>query len=140
MATAIAVLFPWNDTYSVKIAIIDIQHKKLIDIINELHQAMATGKGRDQLGTILSGLVSYTQSHFKSEEGILLSHQYPDFANHKPEHERFVQTLLDFQRKFENKELGVTIEVMGFLKDWLAKHIMGVDQKYAPYLHSKGVR
>ena len=40
MATASALLFPWSEAYSVKVGIIDTQHKKLVDLINELHQAM----------------------------------------------------------------------------------------------------
>ena len=46
MATATALLFPWNDTYSVQIGIIDMQHKILVNIINELHQAMIGRAGQ----------------------------------------------------------------------------------------------
>jgi hemerythrin-like metal-binding protein len=68
------------------------------------------------------------------------SHQYPDLTNHKAEHDRFTKTVLDFQSKFHANEIGLTIEVMDFLKDWLSKHILGVDKKYAPFLNAKGVR
>ncbi len=139
MATATTLLFPWSDTYSVKIGIIDAQHKVLVDLINELHHAMITRTGKEQLGKILSNLIKYTQGHFKAEEGILQSNQYPDFINHKAEHERFTKRVLDFQSKFQRNEIGLTIEVMDFLKDWLIKHIMGVDKKYTPFLNSKGV-
>ena len=67
------------------------------------------------------------------------ANQYPDFANHKTEHERFTRTVLDCQGKFQRNEIGLTIEVMDLLKDWLTKHIMGVDKKYAPYLNARGV-
>ena len=40
----------------------------------------------------------------------------------------------------KNGKLTVSIDVMNFLKDWLDKHIMGTDKKYAPYMHSKGVK
>jgi hemerythrin len=140
MATAATLLFPWSDTYSVKIGVIDAQHKNLVDLINELHQAMMMRTGKEPLGKILSNLIKYTQAHFKAEEGILQSNQYPDFATHKAEHERFTNTVLDFQSKFERSEIGLTIEVMDFLKDWLSKHIMGVDKRYASFLNAKGVR
>ena len=60
MATATALLFPWSDTYSVQIGVIDMQHKGLVDLINELHQAMVAGQGKQELGKILSGLIKYT--------------------------------------------------------------------------------
>ncbi|MGB9912684.1 MAG: hemerythrin, partial [Candidatus Kapaibacteriota bacterium] len=42
----------WNDNYSVGVSIIDNQHKQLIRIINELHEGMGTGKGKDVLGKV----------------------------------------------------------------------------------------
>ena len=139
MATATNLLFPWKDAYSVNIGIVDSQHKVLVDLINELHQAMMSRSGKEQMGKILANLVSYTESHFKAEEGILLANQYPDLANHKIEHERFVKTIKEYQTKFQKNELGLTIEVMDFLKKWLVEHIMGVDKKYVPHLSARGV-
>lgn len=39
----------WNNELSVGNAFIDKDHHKLIDFINELHDAMAQGKGKDVL-------------------------------------------------------------------------------------------
>ena len=139
MPTATAVLFPWSDTYSVKIAIVDSQHKVLVDLINELHRAMITRKGKESLGGVLASLIKYTKSHFAAEEGLLRANQYPDLVNHKAEHERFTQTIVEFQDRFQRNEVAMTIDVMDFLKDWLVKHIMGVDKKYVPHLGVRGV-
>ena len=111
-----------------------------MDLINELHHAMMQRLGKEQLGKTLSNLIKYTQAHFKAEEGILQANQYPDFANHKAEHDRFTRTVLEFQSKFHSNQIGLTIDVMDFLKDWLIKHIMGIDKKYVSHLHSHGVR
>ena len=139
MPTATAALFPWSETYSVKIAMVDAQHKVLVDLINELHQAMIARRGKESLGGILARLVKYTKGHFAAEEGLLQVNQYPDLANHKAEHERFTQTIVEFQGKFQKNEAAMTIDVMDFLKDWLVKHIMGVDKKYVPHLTARGV-
>jgi hemerythrin len=139
MATATALLFLWSDTYSVKIGIIDAQHKNLVDIVNELHQAMIGGQGKQQLGKILSNLIKYTQVHFKTEEDFMISHQYSDYLSHKSEHDHLTKTALNFQGKFRRNEVGLTLEVMEFLKDWLAKHILGSDKRYAPFLNAQGV-
>jgi hemerythrin-like metal-binding protein len=139
MATATTLLFPWKNAYSVNIGIVDSQHKVLVDLINDLHQAMMARRGKEQMGKVLSELVQYTQGHFKAEEGILRSNQYPDLVNHQAEHNRFTQTIMDIQGKFQRNEVGLTIELMDFLKDWLIKHIMGVDKKYVPHLSARGV-
>jgi len=140
MPSATAVLFPWTDAYSVKIAIVDSQHKVLVDLINELHQAMMARRGKERLGGVLSSLIIYTKSHFAAEEGLLHANQYPDLVNHKAEHERFTQTIVDFQGRFQRNEVAITVDVMDFLKDWLGKHILGTDKQYTPFLNSKGVR
>jgi len=139
MATATALLFPWSETYSVKIGVVGMQHKNLVNIVNELHQAMVGGKGKEILGQSLTSLIKYTQFHFSTEEKLMQSHHYPDYLAHKAEHEQLTNTVLDFQRKFQSNEIGLTVEVMDFLKDWLGKHILGSDKKYGPYLNSKGV-
>ena len=40
-------LINWNDSFSVNVAVIDQQHKKLVDMINDLNDAMKQGKGKD---------------------------------------------------------------------------------------------
>jgi len=139
MPTATAVLFPWSDTYSVKIAIVDSQHKVLVELINALHQAMMSRRGKESLGGVLASRIKYTKSHFATEEGLLRANEYPDLVNHKAEHERFTQTIVDFQGRFQRNEVAMTIDVMEFLKDWLVKHIMGVDKRYVPHLSARGV-
>ena len=140
MAIAAPPLFPWSDdTYSVKIGLIDTQHKNLVNIINELHQAMLERQGKERLGGTLSSLIQYTQAHFRTEEHFLELHQYPEYDRHKTEHANLTRTVLDFQRKFEKNEVGLTTEVMGFLKDWLSHHIVDTDRKYGPFLNAKGL-
>jgi len=138
MATA-TVLFPWSEKYQVGIGFVDTQHKQLVDIINRLHEAMATGKGKEVVGKTLEELIRYTKAHFAAEEKVLQSNAYPDFPAHHAEHERLTSVVVEFQQKLANNEVGLSVGVMGFLKDWLGNHILGVDKKYAPFLKSQGV-
>lgn len=129
----------WNDSYSVNITSIDIQHKKLIDMINALHDAMAQGKGRDVMAPMVRDMATYAVTHFANEEKLMQEKGYPDFAAHKAQHDAFKQKVGDFQAKVADNKLGVTLEVMNFLKDWLSNHILSVDKKYAPFLNEKGI-
>jgi len=140
MPTANAVLFCWDSTYSVNIGVIDTQHKTLVTMINDLHQAMAKGSGKEKLGGILSNLIKYTRAHFATEETLMQTHGYPGFLAQKSEHESLTKTVLDLQSRFLSNQVGLSIEVMDFLKDWLVKHILGSDKKYTSFLNAKGVR
>jgi len=139
MAVASGGLLTWEDSFSVNIGVIDMQHKKLVSMVNELHQAMVEGSGKDKLGGILSNLVGYTRGHFTTEEKLMRTHSYPDFLAHKSEHDHLTEKVMDFQRGFRSNEVGLTIEVMEFLKDWLRNHILGFDKRYSPFLNAKGV-
>lgn len=130
----------WNDSLSVKVLAIDQQHKKLVDMINELSDAMRSGKGRDVLSKIISGLILYTGTHFKTEEKYFDQFEYPEAEIHKKEHEAFVLKVLEFKKGFEKGDLNLTVEIMDFLSDWLQNHIKGSDKKYSQFFNDHGLR
>jgi len=132
-------LISWNDNYSVKVKQFDDQHKKLIDMLNELHDAMKVGKGKDVLEKILAGLIQYTNTHFAAEERLMKLHNYPDYEQHKKEHNLLVLQVLDVQKKYHEGSAVLAQSVITFLKDWLKNHIQGVDKNYGPFLNSKGI-
>lgn len=75
--------FNWDDLGSVNIERIDNQHKKLVSYLNELFEAMRAGKGNEVLEKILNALLSYTNTHFASEEKLTQTHGYPGYLFHK---------------------------------------------------------
>ena len=132
-------LITWNDNYSVKIKQFDDQHKKLIDMLNELHDAMKVGKGKEVLEKILAGLIQYTGTHFANEERLMKLHNYPGYEQHKKEHNLLALQVNDVQTQYREGNAVLSQAVMTFLKDWLQNHIQGSDKNYAPFLNSKGV-
>jgi len=133
-------LFGWKDEFSVKVGLFDTQHKKLIDMVNELYDAMKAGKGSDVLGKIFLSLAEYTANHFKDEENLMLQHKYSDYYKHKKEHDELTTQVAELKQKFTDKKMFVTIELMNFLKDWLLHHIMETDKSYGDYFNEKGVK
>jgi len=133
-------LVTWNTNYSVNVKQFDDQHMKLVDLVNKLHDAMKVGKGSEVIGEVLKSLVAYTQSHFADEERLMKQHGYPDYENHKKEHNQLVMQVQDVNRKVQQGSPALTQSVMLFLRDWLVKHIQGEDKKYGPFLNGKGVK
>jgi len=132
-------LITWNDSYSVKVKQMDDQHKKLIDIINHLHDAMKAGKGKEAVNKVMTDLVAYTKTHFATEESLMKLHAYPGYDDQKKAHSALVTQVADIHKKFEAGNAPLSQDVMSFLKDWLVKHIQGTDKKYGPFLNEKGV-
>lgn len=133
-------LINWNDSFSVKISEVDQQHKTLIAMVNELHDAMKVGKGRDALGKIVEKLINYSTTHFSLEEKYFAQFDYPDQEKHVQEHEDFIQKVAEFKDGFERRNLTLSVEVMKFLSDWLKSHILGADMKYSQFFNEKGLR
>jgi hemerythrin len=130
--------FVWSEEYSVSVNKFDEHHKKLIGYINELHEAMQVGQGKETLGKIMDGLIVYTQNHFKAEEELMLKFNYPGYLAHQKEHERLTTTALDLQEKFSKGQVALSITTINFLKDWLTNHILVTDKKYGPFFNRLG--
>ncbi len=133
-------LITWKEAYAVNITEVDNQHKKLVELINNLHDAMIAGKAKEVMSSILSGLVDYTLNHFATEEKYFDEYDYPESEAHKQQHSDLVSQVAALQKKHEAGERVLTIDVMNFLRDWLNDHIIDSDKKFGPYLNSKGVK
>lgn len=132
-------LVNWDKSLSVEIKQFDQQHIVLFDLINELHNAMMTGKGKEVIGKTLQSLIDYTESHFKDEEKYFVKFSYPEKDKHVKEHTDFVKKVVDFKNDFEGGKLSLSIEVLNFLNEWLQKHIKVTDKRYSDFFHSKGL-
>lgn len=133
-------LITWTDSFSVKVEEIDTQHKKLVEIINKLYDAMKVGKSKDVMGEILTNLISYTATHFKTEEIYFDLYSFPENETHKADHKKFVETVTKFKKDFDSGNATVSLEVMSFLRDWLTKHINGTDKRYTKCFNDHGLR
>jgi hemerythrin len=134
MCTSVTQIFPWREDYSVHIPQIDVQHQQLVAIINELHAAMLQGTANAALGRILDELVRYAQSHFAYEEAMLQQRGYSSLTVHRAEHQKLTQQVAELQERFRAGKLTLSVQVMQFLKEWLANHILTRDMQYAKEL------
>lgn len=130
----------WTPNLSVNVEQFDAQHRRLIEMINELDDAMTKGKGKEVLGKTLAGLVLYTQTHFAGEERLLATHGYEGLSKHRAEHQELIRQVADIQKEFGAGRIGLTIPTMKFLGDWLMHHIMGTDKQYGAFLNAKGIK
>ena len=132
-------VFEWNESYSVKVGILDAQHKKLFQIVQELQDAMKAGHGKDKASDVLRRLIEYTVYHFSAEEKLMENHAYPTLAEHRAEHKALTDKVIQFKKDYEAGN-GSILPLMTFLQDWLKHHILTVDQKYSGFMNTHGVR
>ena len=131
--------FEWKEDYSVGVKKLDDQHKKLVSYLNKLYESMKAGEGKDVLDEVLNGLVAYTKEHFATEESLMKLYKYPGYEEHKGKHTSMTAHVVKMKAKVDSGEISNPIQITNFLKEWLAKHILGTDKAYGPFLNQKGV-
>jgi hemerythrin-like metal-binding protein len=139
VANKVPEILPWKPAYSVGVANFDGQHLEFVRLINEFHEAMATGRSREILEYVLARLIKYAKDHFRAEESVMQAHAYPGLEVHKFEHREFLQTVTRFQKDFLAGRTMPTIDIMVFIRDWFSNHTQGTDQRYAPFLKERGI-
>jgi hemerythrin-like metal-binding protein len=135
-----ALFIVWTKKMSVGVEVLDADHKKLIALLNDLHDGIAAGHGTERLERVLDGLVDYVGTHFAHEEEYFAQTGYPGAAEHIQEHRAMTKLLLDVQARYnKGKFEALSLGTMNSLKDWLDEHVQGTDKKYTAHLNASGI-
>lgn len=126
-------LFLWKKSYETGIAEVDDQHRQLVGIINKLSDAMMEQKGYMTVPRILEELADYVQLHFTTEEWIMGNSGYPALEEHKKEHLKLTDSLLQFRKEFSQDHKVKPSEVLNFLCVWLKEHILVNDKEFGSF-------
>lgn len=129
-------LFLWKKSYETGMPDIDVQHRRLVGMINELSDAMLMQKGQRTVPHILEELVDYIQLHFSTEEAVMLKTSYPDMEEHSQAHLDLTRQVLEFKGRFDAEHELDSGELLNFLCEWLKNHIMVSDREFGKYVRS----
>ncbi|MDO8605925.1 MAG: bacteriohemerythrin [Phaeospirillum sp.] len=127
-------IFPWNDNFATGIDIIDIQHRRLIELLNVLVAHLAFQRNAPAIEQVISELKDYAATHFAAEEAIWSAHFKGDSWEewHKDAHSDFVGKIVEMSGETEGKSYEEVIEhIVSFLTHWLALHIIESDKRMA---------
>jgi len=133
-------LVVWTDGMSVGVKAMDDDHRKLLDLVNELSDGMVSGNDRAALGEVLERLIQHTKEHLAREERLFAQVDYPQSKSHYVGHDLMIAKALGAQAAFRCGSTSVpSEEIMAFLQEWLAHHTEGLDKDYGPYLNKHGI-
>ncbi|MGZ5031406.1 MAG: bacteriohemerythrin, partial [Methylobacter sp.] len=127
-------VFPWNKNFEVGVSLIDEQHQKLVELLNVLAGHLAYQSDVPTLNTVFNDLAEYAIYHFQAEERIWHAF-FPEDAwetKHKEDHRRFLTTVNRIMAGKTARPLDEVIEeILTFLTQWLAFHILDTDMRMA---------
>jgi len=130
-------LFVLEDSLLVGYNVIDDDHKKLVDIMNQLQMVLSDNRDKNEIMETLEFLVKYTDWHFRHEERLMQTNNYPDMTIHKREHKLLIDQVQYIQHKFMKNDDKAPHELNAMLKAWLINHIYEVDSKLSAFLKSR---
>lgn len=136
--------FDWNEKYSTNIAEFDADHKKIISLFNEVYdkvfQCEDLEAERKLTEQTLHKLSEYIQYHFTAEEELMIKLDYPEYKEHKQEHDHYINEVNKLVVEYEQGGVALSFPTFMLLKDWITKHIVGTDQKYGSFFMGKKVK
>jgi len=121
----------WDESMSVHVDALDVQHQQLISLINEAYDALQR-HDEHHMTTLISKMTDYAHMHFAVEENLLKKHGYQDLEGHRFQHSQFIQDVTNFRKsQFDRTNLS---QIFVYLSRWLKAHILEEDRKYIPYM------
>ncbi len=118
----------WIPEYNTGIDVVDDQHKRILDYINEIVD-IADDINRNRTKQILDNIIDYTQSHFTFEESLQEEADYKYRVPHKRVHDLFIKKIESYRDRFEMGQ-SIESELHEVLSKWLINHIQHDDADY----------
>jgi hemerythrin len=119
-------LIEWRKEFETGIPDVDHEHRELVDLINGLHEHIASGADPVRVTEFLGEVFARIAAHFALEESIMRKHTYDEYEAHKAEHERLLDEIRDIMD-------GATTEYANSLstvvRDWFVNHFKSKDAR-----------
>ncbi len=119
----------WKDTYKIGDAEIDAQHQAWFGKINDFLSA----DGKEALTLCEMKMYQYTRVHFKHEEALMRSINYPGLRDHVGKHNELLSHLNGISDQIANGTIDL-IKWRNFLSAWLLHHIAVTDKALATFI------
>lgn len=126
----------WSDeTMSIGLPAIDADHRRLLELINEVEAVALQRSPTDVIERVLAQLAQYVSYHFRREEDMMRKAGFPDLADHEMLHEEFSDRVCQLTAQyFTDANLADSRELLDFLSNWLVVHIQSRDPEFVSWV------
>ncbi len=126
-------LFDFDSEFRLGIDLVDNEHVKLVDMLNEVHTLLGDGKREEAKQYFNEALSSYVNEHFANEEKFMESIGFPFINEHRKIHENFKQSFYELRPRVESSDDAAFRSALSDAFTWLIAHIGRTDKKYATF-------
>lgn len=128
----------WNNLFLMGMKQFDDDHKHLVNLLNKTYDAFIRNEPKINLVLVVDELVDYAANHFADEEHWMRATAYPALDMHVFQHDIFTKRIVAFQKSYHKGASSLSLELLTFLKEWLADHILVSDKEFGYFIASMG--
>jgi hemerythrin-like metal-binding protein len=129
--------FPWGPEMDMPLELFNEQHKRLVQMVNDLYKALLHGRGNEEVLVVIDALLNYTQYHFGAEEKNFEAYKFPGADNHCIIHQNFIQQIMHLRDQYFQGKKTVALQTLRLARSWLFEHIMVCDREYISFFEGK---
>ena len=125
----------WKKEFESRHAPLDLEHRKIFDLINKCEQQIQQRATLESLESVLRDIRRCVDNHFAWEEGLMAEIGFPDIEAHRVLHKMLLASLKD--RMQEMPFCSLTPDaLLELMTNWFATHTSQDDKELASCLRS----
>ena len=136
-------LLDWRPEYELGIPSIDFEHRRLVELINQLHDSLERREAADPAARqaavldFLGEIYARISAHFALEEEIMRARRYDEYEAHKADHERLLDELRTIMDEVAARpEFDYETALADRLREWWTVHSRTKDARLHRMVHS----
>lgn len=125
---------PWRDEFAIGLADVDHEHREMIGMIDRLLDSIGPTTSRADIVAALGEIHARIAAHFALEEREMQLLKYIAIGEHKSDHERLLDDILDIMSDVESPD-GFDIDALEQrLTHWFTDHFRTQDARLHRWL------
>ncbi len=131
----------WNEgLHALGIPSMDAEHRGLINLVNELSEAVAHGCDCELARRQMKKTLDFAAEHFAHEEALMRRHGFPDLGQHAAKHERLLREATNLMETLTPEHADRAVLITAFLTDIAENHILHEDRAISQYFAERGIK
>ena len=127
-------LIAWRDEFAIGLPDVDHEHREMISMINALHESLGSAVDGDRIVAALGEIHARIALHFALEEREMHRLDYIAFLDHKEDHERLLDDILDIMDSVESDAGYDPVKFGRRLSKWFTEHFRTHDARLHRWL------
>lgn len=109
----------WNPQLETGVAGIDYEHRRLVQLLNDIHELIVAGAEPHRIADMLADFHTLATAHFALEEKIMRDRKYPAFAERRETHRRLLDQVREIMDAYDAGSYRVGKSLPATLRQWL---------------------